>query len=135
MAEDPKDHAPARVIRVLHVEDTPIDAELIMRQLKRYGLRFESRRVCTEESFREALTAFVPDIILSAYSMPDFDGLRALGILRDTAPGTPFIFVSGSIRPADAAEALKNGAFDFLVKDDLARLGPAIEKALNRSRT
>jgi CheY-like chemotaxis protein len=75
------------------------------------------------------MTSFVPDVILSDYSMPAFDGLRALEMARQLAPATPFIFVSGSIRPQDAADALKNGAFDYLLKDDLTRLGPAVEEA------
>ncbi|MDB5808408.1 MAG: hypothetical protein JWN94_530 [Betaproteobacteria bacterium] len=133
MAENAKDQAPAGALRLLHVEDSPIDAELILRQLKRQGLRIESRRVYTEKSFREGLAVFVPDIVLSDYSMPEFDGLSALGIMREIAPHTPFIFVSGSIRPDDAARAFKQGAADFLTKEDLGRLRPAIEKALKLS--
>ena len=129
MTEHPEYGKPARVLRVLQVEDVETDAELIIHHLKRYGLALESRRVWTEAGFLEAVTSFAPDVILSDYSMPAFDGLRALAMLRELAPGTPFIFVSGSIRPQDAADALKNGAFDYLLKDDLTRLGPAVEKA------
>jgi len=129
MTEHPKYDQPAKVLRVLQVEDVETDAELIIHHLKRYGLALESRRVWTEADFVEAVTSFVPDVILSDYSMPAFDGLRALAMARELAPGTPFIFVSGSIRPQDAADALKNGAFDYLLKDDLTRLGPAVERA------
>ena len=129
MTEHPEYDQPAKVLKVLQVEDVETDAELIIHHLKRYGLPLESRRVWTEADFVEAVTSFVPDVILSDYSMPAFDGLRALAMARQLAPTTPFIFVSGSIRPQDAADALKNGAFDYLLKDDLTRLGPAVEKA------
>ena len=129
MSECPEDGNPAKVLKVLQVEDVETDAELILHHLKRYGLALESRRVWTEANFLEAVTSFVPDVILSDYSMPAFDGLRALAMARQVAPGTPFIFVSGSIRPQDAADALKNGAFDYLLKDDLTRLGPAVKQA------
>ena len=134
MTERPEYGKPARVLRVLQVEDVETDAELIIHHLKRYGLSLESRRVWTEADFLEAVTSFVPDVILSDYSMPAFDGLRALAMVRELAPGTPFIFVSGSIRPQDAIDALKNGAFDYLLKDDLTRLGPAVEKACQLNR-
>jgi CheY-like chemotaxis protein len=135
MTERPELGKSAKVLKVLQVEDVETDAELILHHLKRYGLSLESARVWTEADFLDALTTFVPDIILSDYSMPVFDGLRALGFARELAPGTPFIFVSGSIRPDDATNALKNGAFDYLVKDDLTRLGPAVEKALSGARS
>lgn len=135
MTESQTSGASSGLIRVLLVEDTLVDAELVLRQLKRHGLAFESRRVSTESDFRKALRAFDPDIILSDYSMPLFDGLRALELTRELAADIPFIFVSGSVRPQDASAAFKDGAVDFLIKDDLARLGPAIEKALSGSRT
>ena len=129
MTGHPEYDQPAKVLKVLQVEDVETDAELILHHLKRYGLALASRRVWTEADFLEAVTSFVPDVILSDYSMPAFDGLRALAMARQVAPATPFIFVSGSIRPQDAADALKNGAFDYLLKDDLTRLGPAVERA------
>src|SRR5262245_49617670 len=105
-------------LKVLQVEDSEIDAELVLRELEQQGVSVESARVWTEAEFRNALRTFSPDIILSDNTMPTFDGLRALGLARELAPGTPFIFVSGSIRPDDAANALKNGAADYMVKDD-----------------
>src|SRR5688572_20418096 len=106
MAEGPKFQPPAGILRVLQVEDAALDAELVLRELKRSKLSFESRRVWTEATFVEALSTFTPDIILSDHSMLGFDGLRALEITRKLAPGIPFIFVSGSIRPEDAINAL-----------------------------
>ena len=123
-----------RPLRVLQVEDAAMDAELILRELKRCKLPFESKRVWTEADFIEALSTFVPDIILSDNSMPRFDGLQALKISRELAPGTPFIFVSGSIRPEDAATALRNGAVDYLVKDDVTRLVAAMRKAVENTK-
>ena len=125
---------PSAPIRVLLVEDTPIDAELVLRQLKRHGFTFQSKRVSTESEFLQALMGFDPDVILSDYSMPRFSGLRALELTRQLAADIPFIFVSGSVRPQDATTAFKDGAVDFVTKDDLMRLGPAIQNALVGSR-
>jgi len=99
MTGHPEYDQPAKVLKVLQVEDVETDAELILHHLKRYGLALPSRRVWTEADFLEAVTSFVPDVILSDYSMPAFDGLRALAMARQVAPATQFIFVSGSIRP------------------------------------
>jgi CheY-like chemotaxis protein len=122
-------------LRVLQVEDAATDAELILRELKRHKLSFESKRVWTEADFIAALSTFVPDIILSDNSMPRFDGLQALKISRELAPGTPFIFVSGSIRPEDAEIALKSGALAYLVKDDVTRLVATMRKAVENTKT
>ena len=117
---------------MLHVEDLDTDAELVRRALKRYGLACSSVRVWTEEDFLQALETFAPDVILSDFSMPTFDGLRALQLARERAPGVPFIFVSGSLRTEHSASALEHGAFDFLIKDDLAPLGPTVSRAMRR---
>src|SRR5687768_16086336 len=84
-------------IRVLLTEDVASDAELEVRELKRAGLRFQHRIADTEGSFTSALQEFAPDVILSDFSMPGFDGMAALAIAREVAPDTPFIFVSGTI--------------------------------------
>ncbi|MDQ2696418.1 MAG: EAL domain-containing protein [Pseudomonadota bacterium] len=122
------------VVRVLVVEDAPTDAELIIRQLRRTGIAAVSRRVETETGFRQALAEFAPDIVLSDFSLPDFDGLTALGIVRQLRPDIPFIFISGTIGEDRAVAAMKEGAADFLLKDRLARLGPAVVKALEKKR-
>jgi diguanylate cyclase (GGDEF)-like protein/PAS domain S-box-containing protein len=117
-------------LRILLVEDVPTDAELAIRELKRAGLRVARRRVDTEEAFREALREFQPEIILSDFSMPHFDGMSALALARELVPDTPFIFVSGTIGEEYAIRALKNGATDYVLKNNLVRLPAAVERAL-----
>jgi diguanylate cyclase (GGDEF)-like protein/PAS domain S-box-containing protein len=118
------------VVRVLFVEDMPAEAELELRELKRAGLRVAHRLVDTEQAFREALHGFAPDVILSDFSMPHFDGMAALSIARERLPDIPFIFVSGTIGEEYAIRALKNGATDYVLKTNLLRLPPAVERAL-----
>src|SRR5262245_60966761 len=96
-------------IKVLIVEDQPSDAELLEYEMGRAGIDFTSRRVDTRESFQLALKEFEPDLIISDFSMPSFDGLSALGLARALTPETPFIFVSGTIGEERALEALKQG--------------------------
>ncbi|GEM_PF-3344672 len=117
-------------LRVLMLEDSPADAELARIELKREGLDFTSRRVETREDFLKALDDYQPDIVLADYSLPSFDGLSALDIVTEKAPGLPFVFVSGTIGEETAVEALKNGATDYVIKDRLARLGPSVRRAL-----
>jgi diguanylate cyclase (GGDEF)-like protein/PAS domain S-box-containing protein len=121
-------------IRVLLTEDVAADAELEVRELKRAGLRIEHRIVDAEESFERALREFSPDVILSDFSMPDFDGMAALALARELAPDTPFIFVSGTIGEEYAIRALKNGATDYVVKSNLVRLPAAVERAISEAR-
>ena len=117
-------------IRVLLTEDVAADAELEVRELKRAGLRVAHRIADTEESFAAALREFDPDIILSDFSMPVFDGMAALALARELRPQTPFIFVSGTIGEEYAIRALKNGATDYVLKGNLVRLPAAVERAL-----
>ncbi len=122
-------------IRVVMVEDNPTDVELVLRQLRRDGLEVVNAVACDEHDFRLALTEFSPHLILSDFSLPQFDGLSALRIARDLAPHVPFIFVSGTIGEERAISALKNGAFDYVLKDNLRRLVPAIRGALKAAET
>jgi diguanylate cyclase (GGDEF)-like protein/PAS domain S-box-containing protein len=117
-------------VRVLQLEDNPVDAELIGRQLADDGLPIVSRVVASELSFRKAIADFAPQVVLSDFSLPGFDGLAALRIAKEVAPATPFIFVSGTIGEERAIEALKRGAVDYVLKDNLRRLVPAIKAAL-----
>lgn len=117
-------------IRMVMVEDTPADAELILRGLKRAELECDAHRVDTEADFIDALERRRPELILSDFSMPQFDGLRALQIAVARAPDVPFIFVSGTIGEERAIDALRRGATDYVLKGNLARLAAAIERAL-----
>lgn len=115
---------------ILIVEDVPTDAELIKLELKEAGITFNARCVVTKASFLKALDDFCPDLILSDYSLPSFDGLSALKIARDKCPEVPFIFVSGALGEELAIELLKQGATDYVLKNRLSRLVPAVIRAL-----
>ena len=117
-------------IKVLLVEDRIEDAELLLREMRRSELTIVSRRVETAASYLDALENFAPDLILSDYTLPGFDGPMALQLARQKRPDTPFIFVSGTIGEERAIEALRQGAVDYVLKDNRARLVPAIERAL-----
>jgi two-component system cell cycle sensor histidine kinase/response regulator CckA len=121
-------------LRILLVEDVPEDAELVLLEVHRLGVDFLSQRVDTREAFLEALHEFGPDLILCDYSMPSFDGMAALRLTREHSPGTPFIVVTGSLNEEVAVECMKEGAADYVLKDRMARLGPAVLAALERAR-
>ena len=123
----------APAIRALHLEDDPLDAELILRQLSADSLDVQRRVVADELGFRRGLADFSPQVILSDFSLRGFDGMAALEIAREVAPTTPFIFVSGTIGEERAIEALKRGATDYVLKDNLRRLVPAIKSALRQA--
>jgi diguanylate cyclase (GGDEF)-like protein/PAS domain S-box-containing protein len=115
---------------VLLLEDNPSDADLITRELRKAGLYFPIQRVGTREDFIRAVRLQKPSLIISDYTLPGFDGLAALGLAMDALPESPFIFVSGTIGEERAIEALKRGAADYINKDNLRRVGPAVKKAL-----
>jgi len=123
------------LLRILLLEDVPMDAELIEFELRRANVPFESRRVSTRADFESALESFAPDIILSDYTLPQFDGMAALGVARAGRPTLPFIIVTGSINEETAVRCMKAGATDYLLKSNLARIGPAIEAALEREKS
>jgi PAS domain S-box-containing protein/diguanylate cyclase (GGDEF)-like protein len=125
----------AAPVRVLQLEDNPADAELIHRRLRDDGLNVVCRVVADEFGFCRGLATFAPQIVLSDFSLRGFDGLAALEIARTMAPFTPFIFVSGTIGEERAIEALKRGAVDYVLKDSLRRLVPAIMGALRQAET
>ena len=124
------EHDRREPIRVLLVEDVELEAELTCRHLKNHGIAHVARRVDTDDAMRTALREFRPKIILSDFSLPAFDGLRALEIARECAPEVPFLFVSGTIGEERAIEALRRGAVDYVLKTNLARLGAAVQRAL-----
>jgi diguanylate cyclase (GGDEF)-like protein/PAS domain S-box-containing protein len=120
-------------VDVLFVEDSPDDVELAMRALKSDGIRAHWRRVDSEHDLRQAIGTLMPDAILSDFSMPGFDGLRALRIVREMTPDVPFIFLSGTIGEERAIEAIRAGATDYVLKNNIRRLGTAVKRALAES--
>jgi PAS domain S-box-containing protein len=122
-----------RALRILLLEDNASDAELVGRELRSAGIAHEIRRVVTREAFAAALSDYRPDLILADYSLPAFDGLTALAVVREICADIPFLFVSGSIGEDRAIEALKSGATDYVLKDRLSRLGPAVKRAMREA--
>jgi len=127
----------ADLVRVLMVEDVSDDAALVERELRRAGITGATRRVDSERGYREALQSFAPDIILTDHSLPTFGAADALRIALLEAPDTPVIVVTGSLDEETAAEYIKAGAADYVVKHHLERVGPAVVRALDlrRART
>ena len=118
-------------LRVLLVEDRLADAELIVSELHRAGLEPDWQRVVTEADYVAHLRSGF-DVILSEYSLAQFDGLRALRLLQGLGLDIPFIVVTASANEEAAVECMKQGAADYLLKDRLARLGPAVRQALQK---
>ena len=119
-----------REVRILLLEDSPADAELIKRELRRAGIEFTWLRVETKAAFTSALRDFKPDLVLSDNALPSFDALSALSIARQTHPETGFIVVSGTVGDERAVEMLKHGVTDYVLKENLNRLGPVVHRAL-----
>lgn len=124
---------PVRTLKVLLVEDQDADAELLMITLRSNGHSHQWTRVQTEADYRTGLDAG-PDLVISDYHLPGFSGLRALTLLRERGRDIPFILVTGAIGNEEAAEALRLGADDVLLKDHLSRLPAVIQVALERRR-
>jgi len=120
-------------LRVLLIEDAEVDAELVLHLLKRFGLSVISCRVETESQLRTALPEFRPSVILSDYELPGFNGQAALKVVRELDAHVPFLFVSGKMNEEVAIGALKRGAIDYIFKNNLARLGPAVVRAVKEA--
>jgi response regulator RpfG family c-di-GMP phosphodiesterase len=116
-------------LRLLIVEDSPDDAELLMRELRGSGYELDATRVDDEEHFLAALCN-LPQIILMDFRLPDFNALRGLAILRDRSLDIPCIVISGILSDETAVECIRQGAADYLLKDRLARLGAAVDRAI-----
>src|SRR5262245_5706073 len=121
-------------LRLLIVDDHHPDAELSARQIAAAGYRCTWRRVQTEADLRAQLEKFEPDLILSDFTLPQYDGLSALELAANEAPGVPFIFVSGTLGEERAVQALARGAVDYVPKNDRTRLVPAVTRALGQLR-
>ena len=125
----------SEALRVLLVEDRAADAELVERALTRAGLTLTARLVDTEAAFRHEIAAFAPDIVLADFTIPGFGGLRALEILLRDAPIIPLIIVTGSLDEETAAQCIKAGAADYILKTNLVRLPSAVGAALALRRS
>jgi PAS domain S-box-containing protein len=122
------------VMKILMVEDIPSDAELILREIKKGGIQFIEHIVETKEAYINALQDFKPDIILSDYAMPSFDGMKALSLGKKLAPSIPFILVTGSMNEETAVEVMKAGADDYIIKEHLTRISTAIKTAIEKQK-
>ena len=120
-------------LRVLLIEDSEDDAVLILRELRKAGYTPLSERVETEYTMRSALSSQKWDIILSDYNMPEFCAAEALSVYRECGIEVPFIIVSGAVGEEKAVQLMKEGAHDYVMKDNLQRLVPAIERELKES--
>jgi len=119
-------------LKILMVEDFPADAEFNVREIKKGGINFAYTIVETKDDYIKALHEFNPDIILSDYSLPQFDGMKALALKHALSPLTPFILVTGSLNEETAVAAMKAGADDYIIKENITRLVPAIKSAIEK---
>lgn len=120
----------SHALRVLMVEDSPTDAKLIIHELRRTNRPIDFERVEDAASMRAALAQAPWDMVISDWSMPKFSGLAALGIVKEMGLDVPFLIVSGTVGEETAVEAMRAGAHDYVLKDRLARLAPAVEREL-----
>ena len=121
-------------LRILMLEDAETDAEIIEEELREAGLVYSARRVESREDFIRGLEEFAPDIVLADYKLPAFDGLAAVRIVRERRPDVPVIIVTGTLGDELAVELLREGARDYVLKERLARLAPAVRRALEEAR-
>jgi signal transduction histidine kinase len=122
-----------QTIHILMLEDDAADAELVEHTLRKGGLVFSRERADTQAEFSRALERSPPDLILSDYSLPSFDGYAALAIARAKCPDAPFIFVTGTLGEEVAIETLKQGATDYVLKHRLNRLVPSVQRAMREA--
>jgi PAS domain S-box-containing protein/putative nucleotidyltransferase with HDIG domain len=119
-----------RELRVLMLEDTLSDAELAEHELRKAGIAFTSKRVETRDAFIRALEEFRPDIVLSDYKLPTFNGMDALEIVQRNHSDVPVVMVTGALTDIEAVDLIHAGARDYVLKDRLARLASAVQRAL-----
>jgi signal transduction histidine kinase/DNA-binding response OmpR family regulator len=121
-------------LNILFIEDVRSDAELIWREIERNRISFEKLLVDTRKGFLEGMSSFVPDVIISDYSLPQFDGMSALLLRNEHLPLVPFILVTGSINEEVAVDCMKAGADDYILKENLSRLGQALVNSINKAK-
>src|SRR2546425_1372934 len=117
--------------RILHLEDDHADRELIRETLGTEGIALELVQVDTKADFEAALAQESVALVLSDFALPLFDGFSALELVQERKPNLPFIFVSGTLGEEAAIESLRRGATDYVLKQRLSRLGPAVRRALD----
>ena len=122
------------LISILHLEDDPVDAELVQANLAEAGLACSISVAQTRDEFETALRDSGMDIVLADYQLPRYDGMSALRLVLEVCPDLPFIFVSGAMGEEAAIEALTKGATDYVLKQNLSRLAPAVQRALEEAR-
>ncbi|MFO0842499.1 MAG: ATP-binding protein [Gemmataceae bacterium] len=120
-------------LRVLFVEDSEDDMLLQLRELRREGYEVEYRRVQRLDELREAMASPAWELVLSDYSLPGFTGLEALQAVRESGQDVPFILISGTVGEETAVQSMKAGAADYLLKDNLTRLVPAVRRELREA--
>lgn len=116
---------------VLLIEDSTLDVELAVRELERDSFTVSWKRVEMESDLRDILESSAPDVVISDYTMPKFDGIKALKIVREMTPQVPFIFLSGTIGEERAIESIREGATDYVLKSNMRRLPIAVRRALS----
>ncbi|MCD6018103.1 MAG: DNA-binding transcriptional regulator BaeR [Bacteroidetes bacterium] len=121
-------------IKILILEDDKNDVELLQYELKKSTLSYTTKLVQTREDFENSLETFKPDIILSDYSLPSFDGVSAFNIKQKKCPSIPFIIVSGTIGEENAVELIKNGITDYALKGKLSTVNQKIIRALDEAK-
>src|SRR5664279_4103036 len=121
-------------IKILHLEDIPTDAELVEYELKKGSLQFDKRVVDNKADFIKMLGDFNPDIILSDHSLPSFDSVQALAILKEMKLEVPFILITATVSEEFAVDIMKQGASDYILKDRLQRLPSAVINSIEKRR-
>ena len=117
-------------IRILYLEDNQLDVEIVRNVFEGEKIDIELKEVKTKSDFIKEVESFDPDIILADFSLPSFDGLEALELVREHQQEIPFIFISGVMGEELAIEVLKSGATDYILKQRIGRLIPAVRRAL-----
>ena len=120
-------------IRILYLEDLPADVVMVNHELRRGGMAFRTKRVDSKEGFLHELERDPPDLILSDHGLPSFDGFSALAIARDKCPEVPFIFVTTLLGEEMTIETFEGGATDYILKNNLRKLVPAVRRALREA--
>src|SRR6202790_2060006 len=121
-------------LRVLHVEDNDLDAELVAQALRKGGFSISVAVLQSEIEFELHLRLYLPDIVLADYNLPQWEGMAAVEVLRREGLDIPVILVSGALGDITAVECIKRGATDYVLKDGLARLPEAVRRALLEKR-